>query len=66
MKHEVKPEQVPDVVWSAFCEAVYKYGYGPHALAAALNAWPGMKACEEDDLGPACLILPLMETRDDE
>lgn len=29
------------------------------AFVAMVEAWEGMKACEEDDLGPACLILPL-------
>lgn len=38
----IKPEQVPDAVWSAFHEAVLRYGYKPQAIAAALNAWPGM------------------------
>ena len=37
----LKPEQVPDEVWSVFHEAVLRYGYKPQALAAALNAWPG-------------------------
>ena len=43
----IKPEQVPDEVWSAFHEAVLRYGYKPQAIAAALNAWPGM---EQDQL----------------
>ena len=66
---EIKPEQVPDKVWSAFHEAVLRYGYKPQALAAAINAWPGMLA--DGDLVPGengpplhlvnAIILPLPE-----
>ena len=38
----IKAEQIPDEVWSAFHEAVLRYGYKPQAIAAAINAWPGM------------------------
>ena len=41
------------------------YAEARAAFLAMVAAWPGMKACEEDDLGPACLILPLMENPDD-
>ena len=66
----IKPEQVPDAVWSAFHEAVLRYGYKPQALAAALNAWPGMKHYDEmrvfgEPHSPARLILPLTEASDD-
>jgi hypothetical protein len=37
----IKAEQVPDAVWSAFHEAVLRYGYKPQAIAAAIDAWPG-------------------------
>lgn len=62
----IKPDQIPDAVADSIREFFHTRGDAQRAIAAALNAWPGMKACEEDDLGPACLILPLMETRDDE
>lgn len=37
----VDQKMIPDEVWDAFHEACKKYGYGPHAIAAALSAWPG-------------------------
>lgn len=57
----IKPEQIPDEVFVTFQQAWANPSTlsTKECLAAALNAWPGMKACEEDDLGPACLILPL-------
>ena len=60
----INPEQVPDEVVAAAREAWLRSDVSAKedwraSIAAALNAWPGMKACEEDDLGPACLILPL-------
>ena len=69
----IKPEQIPDEVVNAASKAYELYIYDSVsdegmrlAIAAALNAWPGMKACEEDDLGPACLILPLPQEKNDE
>lgn len=66
-----KPEMVPEEAAHALAlclDYVATKQEWREAIAAALNAWPGMKACEEDDLGPACLILPLppQEKRDDE
>ena len=59
----IKPENVPDEVWSAFHEAVLRYGYKPQAIAAALNAWPGMI----EDVGrPPNIILPLPQEASDE
>lgn len=57
MANDIKPEQVPEVVWSAFCESIYKYGYGPHAIAAGLAAWPGLTT--EPRNWRTALILPL-------
>lgn len=55
----INPEQVPELAMHAAEAAWSNEATWPQIIAAALNAWPGMKACEEDDLGPACLILPL-------
>ena len=61
----IKAEQIPDEVWSAFHEAVLRYGYKPQAIAAAINAWPGMEIemvfVEEDYL---ILPLPMENTND--
>jgi hypothetical protein len=66
----LKPENVPEEVWSAFHEAVLRYGYKPQAIAAALNAWPGMSQLEENDSASiremAALILPLPQEASDE
>ena len=62
----IKPEQVPDAVWSAFHEAVLRYGYKPQAIAAALNAWPGMVWSMEYDTRQFRLILPLPTEASDE
>ena len=70
----IRPEQVPkevaDALWQAICD---KPGIEPKkAIAAALNAWPGM---EQDQLFHGFtdgthyfqprLILPLTEKTDD-
>ena len=63
----IKPEQVPDAVWSAFHEAVLRYGYKPQAIAAALNAWPGMKRPNRMIWGEARskdIILPFVEPQE--
>ena len=69
----ITPEQVPDEVWSAFHEAVLRYGYKPQALAAALNAWPGMQhegpsggGISQEPLQPSRIILPLPTEASDE
>ena len=61
----LKPEQVPDEVWSAFHEAVLRYGYKPQAIAAALNAWPG-KGIARWAGGTVNLELPLTTEASDE
>lgn len=66
----LKPEQVPDKVWSAFHEAVLRYGYKPQAIAAALNAWPGMHIHEWQrpwlgGMSGTDLIIPLTEASDE-
>ena len=61
----LKPEQVPDEVWSAFHEAVLRYGYKPQALAAALNAWPGMRISWLA-LNDGAIVLPLTTEASDE
>ena len=65
----LKPENVPDEVWSAFHEAVLRYGYKPHAIAAALNAWPGMATEFRRDSYMGwdgnLIILPLTEASDE-
>ena len=64
---DIKPEQIPPEVWSAFHEAVLQYGYKPQAIAAALNAWPGMTwACRGKGTPPHLLFLPLTQEASDE
>lgn len=62
----IKPEMVPESAWQQASGLWFNGATWPQIIAASLNAWPGMKACEEDDLGPACLILPLPQERGDE
>lgn len=65
----LKPEMIPDKVWSAFTDAVYSAGYSKQALAAAINAWPEKRSdCDrrvsEKWIGVRefpVLILPLPE-----
>lgn len=74
----LKPEQIPDVVIVAACE---EYGGGhlvdmKHAIAAAINAWPGVFSAirteeggvEWDNEGnaPECLVLPLPQEASDD
>jgi hypothetical protein len=72
----IKPEQVPDeVAWKLHDKLWSVGGYSVDdiraAIAAALNAWPGMSQLEENDSASiremAALILPLpQEARDDQ
>ena len=39
---EIKPEQIPDEVYEAWHAAFFSDEGGRAAIAAALNAWPGM------------------------
>jgi hypothetical protein len=61
----IKPEQIPDEVIHAACE---EYGGGhlvdmKHAIAAAINAWPG--AWGECDFAGEWISLPLPEEKND-
>jgi hypothetical protein len=62
------PAQIPPEAWNAFHEAVQKFGYGPHAIAAALAAWPN--ACTtlkgRATVHYNSLILPLTQEARDE
>jgi len=65
----IKPEQVPLEVWIALRDHVRERPYGydyTEAIAAALNAWPGMTHMEPD-LANGIIILPLLpqEASDD-
>lgn len=69
----IKPDMIPDEAimkaalerWGVNQPTKWEKDTCRIIIAAALNAWPGMKACEEDDLGPACLILPLTQENPD-
>ena len=66
----IRPEQVPkevaDALWQAICD---KPGIEPKkAIAAALNAWPGMHLGAPWVIGvpnATSIILPLTEKPDD-
>lgn len=59
----ITPEQVPDAVVDALLDSSNVAKPWHHAIAAALNAWPGMSQLEENDSASiremAALILPL-------
>lgn len=70
MPNEIKPEQVPQEVITAFCEAWAKWNETSEAecIAAALSAWPGMHPYHFPEHGgwfPA-IILPLTQEASDE
>lgn len=61
----IKPEQVPDEAMNALLMALRIRKGGKDAIAAAINAWPGMEiemVGESDDF----LILPLSQEVGDE
>ena len=69
----LKAEQIPDEVVKAF-EEEYHFGEGDwkrNAIAAAINAWPGMGPIRTDQpIGDWCdklpaIILPLTENTDE-
>ena len=65
----LKPEQVPLDVWIALRDYVRERPYGydyTEAIAAALNAWPGIQAGSDDDgMTLSGVYLPLtQEARD--
>jgi len=43
MTDKIKPEMVPLAVLRAYSKALGENGEPRHAIAAALNAWPGMR-----------------------
>ena len=63
----LKPEQIPMEVQDALNKA-HGFIVSPQALAAAINAWPGMQHCRWNELNAALsshLILPLTENIND-
>lgn len=63
----LKPEQVPPDAMYAAWKAINAGMTLNDAIAAAINAWPGMRLGKYRDVaGPADrIILPLTEPRDD-
>lgn len=73
----IKPEQIPDAVVDALLDSSNVAKPWHHAIAAALNAWPGMKlenlcgwVMDGDDLPyveeAVSIILPLPQEASDE
>lgn len=70
----IKPGNVPEAVWHTAMSTYHKTikkrpgSAWQEAIAAALNAWPGMRMMVDIDTGDdAAIKLPLpQETRDDE
>lgn len=62
----IKPEMVPDEAVDALLDSSNVAKPWHHAIAAALNAWPGMTIAKWQAYGmPDRLVLPLMEKQDD-
>lgn len=59
MPNEIKPEQVPHSAMNALLLALRRREGGKEAIAAALNAWPGMHMEDESAPWVPRLILPL-------
>lgn len=67
MANEIKPEMVPTASIAAAMQALERRDALSVALAAALNAWPGMYTDDEMMYGKVVghsLILPLTEKTD--
>lgn len=67
----LKADQIPDEAMNALLRALLIRKSGKEALAAALNAWPGLEykadaAFPAFGYGPAAIILPLPEEVRDE
>ena len=64
----IKPEQIPDGVYYAAHDAVSRGASIREVIAAALNAWPGMRMMVDIDTGDDAAIklpLPPQEASDD-
>ena len=66
----IRPEQVPDAVVDALLDSSNVAKPWKHAIAAALEAWPGMSQLAENDSASiremAALILPLPQEASDD
>lgn len=60
----IKPEHVPDEATNALLMALRLRKGGKEAIAAAINAWPGMEC--RPTFGPSRVILPLSQDAGDE
>ena len=66
MANEIKPEQVPDAAMNALLLALRLRKGGKEAIAAALNAWPGMQTGSDDGgITLSGIYIPITETPDD-
>ena len=61
----IKPEQIPDEVVEALLDTSNVAQPWKHAIAAAINAWPGMFTYKYHDDTTTALILPLTENTND-
>lgn len=69
----IKPDHIPDAVADSMREFFHTRGDAQRAIAAALNAWPGMQrhtfaeTGSGDDYTPAIdeIILPLSQEKQD-
>lgn len=55
----IKPEQIPDEVLEVLRENILHDCSFKHAIAAALNAWPGLRHAVERNGSYPVAILPL-------
>lgn len=56
----IKPEQVPEAAWQAASGLWFNGAKWPQIVAAALNAWPGMRVdATYRWLPEAAIILPM-------
>ena len=63
----IKPEQVPPEAMNALLQALRQRRGGREAIAAALNAWPGMHILTYSHLGESDVVrLPLTQEKTDD
>lgn len=62
----IKPEMVPDEAYEAWHAAFFSDEGGRAAIAAALNAWPGMQTGSDDGgMTLSGVYLPLAQKQED-
>lgn len=62
----LKPDQIPDAVADSMREFFHTRGAAQKAIAAALNAWPGMQLHQQDvNAQYSYFVIPLPQEKTD-